>query len=146
MFYLWIIFALFLLLLSWSFLRKDTYAVFSEPVDPNEVSLSFSPWTPSREEVLVYWNLKNGFIHLQLPDYHDVIKHPMDFGTVRKRLSSGYYSNLEMFEVCTLYILSTTFCLPVIPSSSLTGCPFFYSLDRRSPGIMSVNCILLTFH
>ncbi|CAA6655859.1 unnamed protein product [Spirodela intermedia] len=50
--------------------KKDTYGVFSEPVDPTE-----------------------------LPDYHDVITHPMDFGTVRKRLSSGYYSNLEMFEV-----------------------------------------------
>ncbi|CAA7391244.1 unnamed protein product [Spirodela intermedia] len=57
--------------------KKDTYGVFSEPVDPTE-----------------------------LPDYHDVITHPMDFGTVRKRLSSGYYSNLEMFEkdvflICT---------------------------------------------
>ncbi|XP_078448427.1 uncharacterized protein LOC144716995 [Wolffia australiana] len=49
--------------------KKDTYAVFSEPVDPDE-----------------------------LPDYHDVIKHPMDFGTVRKRLTDGFYKNLEMFE------------------------------------------------
>ncbi|ONK79826.1 uncharacterized protein A4U43_C01F10520 [Asparagus officinalis] len=49
--------------------RKDTYAVFSEPVDPEE-----------------------------LPDYHDIIKHPMDFGTVRKKLDSGAYENLEQFE------------------------------------------------
>ncbi|KAF2302486.1 hypothetical protein GH714_036541 [Hevea brasiliensis] len=49
--------------------KKDTYGVFSEPVDPNE-----------------------------LPDYHEVIEHPMDFGTVRKKLSSGVYTSLEQFE------------------------------------------------
>ncbi|XP_008798221.1 bromodomain-containing protein DDB_G0270170-like [Phoenix dactylifera] len=49
--------------------KKDSYGVFSEPVDPNE-----------------------------LPDYHDIIEHPMDFGTIRKKLSSGAYANLEQFE------------------------------------------------
>ncbi|KAG0490016.1 hypothetical protein HPP92_006879 [Vanilla planifolia] len=49
--------------------KKDTYGVFSEPVDPEE-----------------------------LPDYHDIIKNPMDFGTVRKKLSSGAYKDLEQFE------------------------------------------------
>lgn len=37
---------------------------------------------------------------LQLPDYHDVIEHPMDFATVRKKLGNGSYSTLEQFEVC----------------------------------------------
>ncbi|KAI4374875.1 hypothetical protein MLD38_012815 [Melastoma candidum] len=49
--------------------KKDTYGVFSEPVDPEE-----------------------------LPDYHDIIKHPMDFGTVRRKLDDGEYPNLEQFE------------------------------------------------
>ncbi|XP_010918259.1 uncharacterized protein [Elaeis guineensis] len=49
--------------------KKDSYGVFSEPVDPKE-----------------------------LPDYHEVIEHPMDFGTMRKKLSSGAYANLEQFE------------------------------------------------
>ncbi|KAH7692026.1 bromodomain-containing protein 7/9 [Dioscorea alata] len=49
--------------------KKDTYGVFSEPVDPEE-----------------------------LPDYHEIIAHPMDFSTVRERLSSGAYQNLEQFE------------------------------------------------
>ncbi|XP_061344497.1 uncharacterized protein LOC133290435 isoform X2 [Gastrolobium bilobum] len=48
---------------------KDTYGVFSEPVDPEE-----------------------------LPDYHDVIEHPMDFATVRKKLANGSYPTLEQFE------------------------------------------------
>ncbi|XP_064959716.1 uncharacterized protein LOC135585771 isoform X1 [Musa acuminata AAA Group] len=49
--------------------KKDTYGVFAEPVDPEE-----------------------------LPDYHDIIEHPMDFATIRKKLSSGSYANLEQFE------------------------------------------------
>ncbi|KAK7316772.1 hypothetical protein RJT34_00483 [Clitoria ternatea] len=49
--------------------KKDTYGVFAEPVDPEE-----------------------------LPDYHDVIEHPMDFATVRKKLANGSYPTLEHFE------------------------------------------------
>ncbi|KAF3324869.1 Bromodomain adjacent to zinc finger domain protein 2B [Carex littledalei] len=37
---------------------------------------------------------------LQLPDYHEIIDHPMDFGTVREKLEKGEYANLEQFEVC----------------------------------------------
>ncbi|KAI3441154.1 uncharacterized protein J3R85_002387, partial [Psidium guajava] len=57
--------------------KKDTYGVFSEPVDPKE-----------------------------LPDYHEVIEHPMDFGTVRKKLASGTYANLEQFEKDVFLICS----------------------------------------
>ncbi|KAF7060489.1 hypothetical protein CFC21_067281 [Triticum aestivum] len=49
--------------------KKDTYGVFSEPVDDEE-----------------------------LPDYRDIVKHPMDFSTVRKKLDKGAYANLEQFE------------------------------------------------
>uniref|UniRef100_A0A7N0UNC0 Bromo domain-containing protein n=1 Tax=Kalanchoe fedtschenkoi TaxID=63787 RepID=A0A7N0UNC0_KALFE len=57
--------------------KKDTYGVFSEPVDPEE-----------------------------LPDYHEVIEHPMDFSTVRKNLDGGAYSNLEEFESDVFLICS----------------------------------------
>ncbi|KAI8549066.1 hypothetical protein RHMOL_Rhmol07G0322200 [Rhododendron molle] len=57
--------------------RKDTYGVFSEPVDPDE-----------------------------LPDYHEVIDHPMDFQTVRKKLDEDRYSNLEEFEADVFLICS----------------------------------------
>ncbi|XP_022136088.1 uncharacterized protein LOC111007867 isoform X2 [Momordica charantia] len=57
--------------------KKDIYGVFSEPVDPNE-----------------------------LPDYHEIIEHPMDFGTVREKLASGAYANLEQFEKDVLLISS----------------------------------------
>ncbi|XP_059283358.1 uncharacterized protein LOC132036958 isoform X2 [Lycium ferocissimum] len=49
--------------------KKDIYGVYAEPVDPEE-----------------------------LPDYHEVIEHPMDFATVRNKLGNGSYTTLEQFE------------------------------------------------
>ncbi|KAJ1441352.1 Bromodomain-like superfamily [Sesbania bispinosa] len=57
--------------------KKDTYGVFAEPVDPEE-----------------------------LPNYHDVIEHPMDFSTVRKKLANGSYPTLEQFESDVFLICS----------------------------------------
>ncbi|KAG5001994.1 hypothetical protein JHK87_023066 [Glycine soja] len=57
--------------------KKDTYGVFADPVDPEE-----------------------------LPDYHDVIEHPMDFATVRKNLANGSYTTLEQFESDVFLICS----------------------------------------
>ena len=54
-----------------------------------------------------FWFGTEFIIIIQLPDYHDIIEHPMDFGTVRKKLDGGLYSNLEQFEVgflnCSLH-------------------------------------------
>ncbi|XP_024977336.1 uncharacterized protein LOC112514928 isoform X2 [Cynara cardunculus var. scolymus] len=55
--------------------KKDIYGVYAEPVDPEE-----------------------------LPDYHDVIKHPMDFATIRKKLAKGAYLTLNEFEHDVLLI------------------------------------------
>ncbi|XP_077231209.1 uncharacterized protein LOC143864207 isoform X2 [Tasmannia lanceolata] len=57
--------------------KKDTYGVFSEQVDPKE-----------------------------LPDYHEIIEHPMDFSTVRMKVSSGAYATLEQFEKDVFLICS----------------------------------------
>ncbi|XP_073286930.1 uncharacterized protein, partial [Primulina huaijiensis] len=57
--------------------KKDTRGAFSEPVDPDE-----------------------------LPDYHEIIKQPMDFGTVNKKLDSGAYRSLEELEADVLLICS----------------------------------------
>ncbi|KAJ6921055.1 hypothetical protein NC651_014584 [Populus alba x Populus x berolinensis] len=62
--------------------KKDTYGVFSEPVDPEE-----------------------------LPDYFDIVENPMDYSTARKKLDEGAYTNLEQFEVgLRLYCLLTWIC------------------------------------
>ncbi|GFZ12528.1 DNA-binding bromodomain-containing protein [Actinidia rufa] len=52
--------------------KKDTYGVYAELVDPEE-----------------------------LPDYHDVIEHPMDFATVRKKLRNG--SSVEILDIPMQY-------------------------------------------
>ncbi|XP_047341991.1 uncharacterized protein LOC124945578 isoform X2 [Impatiens glandulifera] len=57
--------------------KKDIYGVYAEPVDPEE-----------------------------LPDYHDVVEFPMDFSTVRKKLSNGSYVALEQFE-SDVYLICT---------------------------------------
>ncbi|KAG4935479.1 hypothetical protein JHK85_050398 [Glycine max] len=57
--------------------KKDTYGVFADPVDLEE-----------------------------LPDYLDVIEHPMDFATVRKKLGNGSYTTLEQFESDVFLICS----------------------------------------
>ncbi|PWA68016.1 bromodomain-containing protein [Artemisia annua] len=57
--------------------KKDTHGVFSDPVDPNE-----------------------------LPDYHEIIKQPMDFGTLRRKLDGGGYANLEELEADVYLICS----------------------------------------
>uniref|UniRef100_A0A2C9W727 Bromo domain-containing protein n=1 Tax=Manihot esculenta TaxID=3983 RepID=A0A2C9W727_MANES len=57
--------------------KKDTYGVYAEPVDVEE-----------------------------LPDYFDVIAHPMDFATVRKKLAEESYWNFEQFESDVFLICS----------------------------------------
>ncbi|OMO66719.1 hypothetical protein CCACVL1_21024 [Corchorus capsularis] len=49
--------------------RRDTRKIFAEPVNPEEVEY-----------------------------YYDVIKEPMDFGTIAKKLNEGSYQTLQEFE------------------------------------------------
>ncbi|KAK9196333.1 hypothetical protein WN943_004461 [Citrus x changshan-huyou] len=49
--------------------RKDTHEIFAEPVDTKEVE-----------------------------DYYEIIKEPMDFGTMRAKLHEGMYTSLDQFE------------------------------------------------
>lgn len=44
-------------------------------------------------------DMGNFYIYIQLPDYHEIIEQPMDFGTVRSKLNKGLYANLEELEV-----------------------------------------------
>lgn len=50
-------------------------------------------------------------VKLNLPDYHKIIKHPMDFGSIKKRLENRYYWSAKeciqdfntMFTNCYIY-------------------------------------------
>ncbi|KAK3027925.1 hypothetical protein RJ639_039392 [Escallonia herrerae] len=80
--------------------KKDIYGVYAEPVDPEE-----------------------------LPDYHEVIKHPMDFATVRNKLASGRYSTLAQMEA-----ISSLGCygIDVVGLSSNLEMPSWFHLILRS--------------
>ncbi|OMO88485.1 hypothetical protein CCACVL1_08351 [Corchorus capsularis] len=56
--------------------RRDTHEIFAEPVDPEEVE-----------------------------DYYEIIKEPMDFGTMRAKLHEGMYTSLQQFEY-DVYLIS----------------------------------------
>ncbi|PWZ41853.1 Bromodomain and PHD finger-containing protein 3 [Zea mays] len=60
--------------------KKDTYGVFSEPVDPEE-----------------------------LPDYHDIVKHPMDFSTILM-LEECHILFWNEYEYSILLLLFLQFC------------------------------------
>ncbi|KAH9673497.1 hypothetical protein KPL70_018126 [Citrus sinensis] len=56
---------------------KDTHEIFAEPVDTKEVE-----------------------------DYYEIIKEPMDFGTMRAKLHEGMYTSLDQFEARIIHELS----------------------------------------
>jgi hypothetical protein len=71
-------------------------------------------------------------IYGQLPDYHDIIKHPMDFSTIRKKLDKGAYSNLEQFEVgCRI-------CLVWL-------CSYFIWIFHNQPEIVGVCLVIISY-
>jgi len=53
----------------------------------------------------VLWRTKNAWlfhepvdpVRLKIADYFDVIKHPMDFGTIKKKLYNNAYSTCREF-------------------------------------------------
>ena len=50
--------------------RLNNSRIFHEPVDPEK---------------------------LDIPDYHEVVKNPVDFGTIRQRLNTNNYHSLQEF-------------------------------------------------
>lgn len=60
----------------------------------------------ARKVILALWKLKEAAIFLKpvdpielnIPDYFTIIKKPMDFSTIKKRLNSGLYTNFKEFD------------------------------------------------
>lgn len=104
--------------ISFSNCRKDTHGVFSEPVDPEEVHLLEYYLTVLAS--ITYADNEVSLL-LQLPDYHDIIHHPMDFSTLRKKLDDAVYIDLEQFEVGGMVILFCSFSPPSIITFCFSG-------------------------
>ena len=77
-----------------------TFYDFLEVVKSPNCSKSWFSFRYLREVVMkAVWKHQFGWpfqtpvdaIQLNIPDYHKIIKHPMDFGTIKKRLEHNYY-------------------------------------------------------
>ena len=78
--------------------KRDSYLFFHEPVNADEV-----------------------------PGYREVITHPMDLGTMEKRIHEGYYTNMDMFQHD--FMLVTQNAQRFNPPSSI-----YHSAARRLEG------------
>lgn len=61
--------------------------------------LSFLPTT--NVVSLLFIMLIRLWLTYKVEDYYEIIKEPMDFGTMRAKLHEGMYKSLAQFEVCT---------------------------------------------
>lgn len=61
---------------------------------------------------------------MQVPDYLDIIKNPMDFSTMRKRIDAHFYRSLEGFEADFDLIISN--CMTYNAKDT-----FFYKAAQR---------------
>ncbi len=65
----------------------------------------------------IFWYAIRAWLFLQVPDYYEVIKEPMDFGTMRKNINKGVYVTLNLFEVipapAVLPLLALQWCQKV---------------------------------
>lgn len=111
----------------WSFFlslkcRRDLHQIFAEPVDANEVCaywlLIHAPFNCSVLSCACcaqFCTLRAGykwsdFLICKVEHYYEVIKEPMDFGTISTKLNGGSYKTLKDFEVCS-YSCYFCFCL-----------------------------------
>ena len=73
---------------------------------PKESSIHFDSWDQVAKRLLSQlWRLNNARIFhepvdpekLSIPDYHEVVKNPIDFGTIKQRLNTNHYHSLQEF-------------------------------------------------
>lgn len=64
-------------------------------------------------------------IKLGIPDYFDVIKHPMDLSTVRRKLETGQYSTAEQFAADVRVIFTNCYTYNAADSDVVNLCRAF---------------------
>ena len=93
-----------------------------DSIDPEKIEevKNQESWEKIAMKILMNcWKAKNANmfheavdpIRLQIYDYHDIVKEPMDFGTIKKKLTYNVYRDVSkwesdmnlVFSNCTLY-------------------------------------------
>jgi len=117
--------------------KRDSYSIFAQPVSAEEVtSVNFINCLSQRtfyeslrdlyfvemrfvstliKAVTLHWYCCC-WIRYQVPDYHNVIKHPMDFATMRRKVDLQAYRTVDdiaadfrlMISNCMTYNAKTT--------------------------------------
>ena len=96
--------------------RKDHENIYKYLVDEKEREklkesadkslLFFDTWEKQAKKLInMLWKVKGAYlfhkpvdpIELGIPDYFKIIKNPMDFSTIKKKLSSNLYTNFKQF-------------------------------------------------
>lgn len=82
------------------------------------------------------WN----FVFNKVEDYYEIIKEPMDFGTMRAKLHEGMYKNLEQFEVGLFSNLLLVFS---------SNYDFVFHLQNTAPPLLvdvqKLTCLIVIF-
>ena len=73
----------------------------------NKSLLTFETWEKQAKKLInLLWKVKGAYlfhkpvdpVELGIPDYFNIIKNPMDFSTIKKKLSNNLYTNFKQFN------------------------------------------------
>jgi len=93
----------------------DIAKYFNDPKECQDIPMNefkegkpiYDHWKKAAERILKdLWNQKDAWIFfepvdpvsLNIPDYHNIVKEPMDLGTMKSNLKSGFYSSPSVFQ------------------------------------------------
>lgn len=107
-----------------------------DSLSPEDIE-NIKPWEkPAKRLMNILWRTNHAWIFhepvdpikLNIPDYFDVVKKPMDFGTVKRKLNNNAYNNGEEFIQDLDLVFSN--CMNYNPGDSDVGvmCNQVYSV------------------
>lgn len=70
---------------------------------------------------MAYFNLPVDPDKLGIPQYREIIKQPMDLGTVKGKLEGGFYSGVEALEADIYLVFDNVRLVPLIPRCRVYG-------------------------
>ncbi|KAF8520485.1 hypothetical protein BU17DRAFT_46563 [Hysterangium stoloniferum] len=83
---------------GWSPSMMETYVyIISRPVAKNPKQTAMANWLSELQRHNDSWPFREPVNGEDVTDYHDVIKHPMDFSAMERKLEHNLYPNIDAF-------------------------------------------------